>query len=51
MNKHNEQFEQQLNQHFSERKKRHTLTPEQQALFTQMPLRTTRPIFEHLKAP
>jgi hypothetical protein len=37
MNKHNEQFEQQLNQHFSERKKRHTLTPEQQALFTQMP--------------
>ncbi|NMM40949.1 hypothetical protein [Pseudoalteromonas arctica] len=37
MNKHNEQFEQQLNQHFSERKKRHTLTPEQQPLFTQMP--------------
>lgn len=37
MNKHNEQFDQQLNQHFSERKKRHTLTPEQQALFTQMP--------------
>lgn len=37
MNKPDEQFEQQLNQHFSERKKRHKLTPEQQALFTQMP--------------
>ncbi|HEA19164.1 hypothetical protein LCGC14_2515380 [marine sediment metagenome] len=37
MSKHNEQFEQQLNQHFSERKKRHTLTPEQQAMLTQMP--------------
>lgn len=37
MNKHNEQFEQQLNQHFSERKKRHTLSPEQQAMLTKMP--------------
>ena len=37
MSKHNEQFEQQLNQHFSERKKRHTLSPEQQAMLTQMP--------------
>lgn len=37
MSKHNEQFEQQLNQHFSERKKCHTLTPEQQAMLTQMP--------------
>ncbi|MGS0497522.1 hypothetical protein ACU8V4_10110 [Pseudoalteromonas mariniglutinosa] len=37
MKKHNEQFEQQLEQHFSERKKRHTLTPEQQAMFTKIP--------------
>lgn len=38
MKKHNEQFEQfeqQLNQHFSERKKRHTLSAEQRAELTQ----------------
>ena len=37
MKKHSEQFEQQLDKHFSERKKRHTLSAEQRALFTQMP--------------
>lgn len=35
MKKHSEQFEQQLNQHFSERKKRHTLSAEQRAELTQ----------------
>lgn len=35
MNKPDEQFEQQLNQHFSERKKRHTLNTEQRAELTQ----------------
>lgn len=37
MKKHNEQFEQQLDKHFSERKKRHTLSPEQQAILTKIP--------------
>lgn len=35
MKKHNEQFEQQLEQHFSERKKRHTLSSKQRAELTQ----------------
>lgn len=39
MNKHNEQFDQQLKQHFSERKKAHTLTPEQHALLTKAPIK------------
>lgn len=37
MTKHNEQFEYLLDKHFSERKKRHSLSPEQQALLTKMP--------------
>ncbi|MFY8328970.1 hypothetical protein [Pseudoalteromonas sp. ZZD1] len=36
MTKHNEQFEHQLEQHFSERKKRHTLSSEQRATLTQL---------------
>jgi len=35
MTKHNEQFEHQLDKHFSERKKRHTLSAEQRATLTQ----------------
>ena len=36
MTKHNEQFEEQLDKHFSERKKRHTLSAEQRATLTQL---------------
>ncbi len=39
MTKHNEQFEHQLEQHFSERKKRHTLSSEQRATLTQLSVR------------
>lgn len=41
MTKHNEQFEQQLDKHFSERKKRHTLSAEQRAELTQISNSTT----------
>ncbi|KAF7777021.1 hypothetical protein PMAN_a2226 [Pseudoalteromonas marina] len=36
MTKHNEQFEHQLDKHFSERKKRHTLSAEQRDALTQL---------------
>ncbi|MDN3379277.1 MULTISPECIES: hypothetical protein [unclassified Pseudoalteromonas] len=36
MTKHNEQFEHQLEQHFSERKKRHSLSAEQRATLAQL---------------